>query len=160
MKTTCRMQARSLPLCSALLAALLAGVPASAEQEPLRVPGPSSRLVGRDGSASSRGTAPPASSATGWWLGSAGITLVLAVCGALCVAARRYLPQAPSGSLRVVGRVSLSPRHSIYMVRAGERVWLIGTGSQGAPTLLGELTAEAATPRAATGLDVRLGEEE
>lgn len=70
------------------------------------------------------------------------------------------LATGASGSLRVVGRVSLSPRHSIYMVRAGERVWLIGTGSQGAPTLLGELTAEAATPRAATGLDVRLGEEE
>jgi hypothetical protein len=40
----------------------------------------------------------------------------------------------------VVGRVSLSPRHSIFLVRAGERVLLIGTGNQGAPSLLGELT--------------------
>ena len=65
--------------------------------------------------------------------GFGGITLVLAVCGAICVAARKYWPRESVGSLRVVGRVSLSSRHSIYLVRAGERVLLIGTGSQGAP---------------------------
>ena len=64
--------------------------------------------------------------------------LALAVCGAVCVAARKYWPQESSGLVRVVGRVSLSPRHSIYLVRAGQRILLIGTGTQGAPALLGE----------------------
>ena len=85
-------------------------------------------------------SAPRGPGSSGWWLGSAGITLVMAVCGAICVAARKYWPQESAGSVRVVGRVSLSSRHSIFLVRAGERVLLIGTGSQGAPSLLGELT--------------------
>jgi flagellar protein FliO/FliZ len=76
----------------------------------------------------------------GWWLGSTGIALALAICGAACVAARKYWPQNSTGLLRVVGRVSLSPRQSIYLVRAGRRVILIGAGGQGAPTLLGELS--------------------
>jgi flagellar biogenesis protein FliO len=119
-------------------------------------------------------------------LGSAGITLVLAICGAICVAARKYWPQESAGSVRVVGRVSLSSRHSIYLVRAGERVLLIGTGSQGAPSLLGELTEaeraldladpacrrpyspdartagpfEVTTTRATPSLDIHLGDDE
>jgi flagellar biogenesis protein FliO len=76
----------------------------------------------------------------GWWLGSTGIALALAICGAACVAARKYWPQNSTGMVRVVGRVSLSPRQSIYLVRAGRRVILIGAGGQGAPTLLGELS--------------------
>lgn len=76
----------------------------------------------------------------GWWLGSTGIALALAICGAACVAARKYWPQNSTGLVHVVGRVSLSPRQSIYLVRAGRRVILIGAGGQGAPTLLGELS--------------------
>jgi flagellar biogenesis protein FliO len=68
---------------------------------------------------------------------------------ALCLAARKPWPRDNAGLLRVVGRVPLSPRHSIYLVRAGERTLLIGTGAQGAPTLLGEL-----------GVDIRPGDEE
>ena len=79
-------------------------------------------------------------SSRGWWLGSTGIALVLAICGAICVAARKYRPQDSAGLVQVVGRVSLTPRHSIFVVRAGQRSLLIGTGAQGAPTLLGELT--------------------
>jgi flagellar protein FliO/FliZ len=120
----------------------------------------------------------------GWWLGSTGIALALAICGAACAAARKYWPQNSTGMVRVVGRVSLSPRQSIYLVRAGRRVILIGAGGQGAPTLLGELSEseqiegqeEAADPgtssfpgltglpaphagsRTVTGADRRLGD--
>ncbi len=86
----------------------------------------------------------------------------------------------------MVGRISLSSRHSIFLVRAGERVLLIGTGSQGAPSLLGDLTEtqraldsadlarrppyspdvrtprpfEVTTARATPSLDTRLGDDE
>jgi flagellar biogenesis protein FliO len=78
--------------------------------------------------------------AAGWWMGSTAIALALAICGAACVAARKYWPQNSTGLVHVVGRVSLSPRQSIFLVRAGRRVILVGAGGQGAPTLLGELT--------------------
>jgi flagellar biogenesis protein FliO len=122
----------------------------------------------------------------GWWMGSVGIALVLAICGAICVVARKYWHQESAGLVHVVGRVSLSPRHSIFLIRAGQRVLLIGTGTQGAPTLLGELTEadqaedsadpgrpptssltvrvgrpfEAASVRTTPGVDIRLGDEE
>ena len=67
----------------------------------------------------------------GWWMGSTAIALALAICGAACVAARKYWPQNSTGMVRVVGRVSLSPRQSIFLVRAGRRVILIGAGGQG-----------------------------
>jgi hypothetical protein len=105
----------------------------------------------------------------GWWLGSAGIALILAAFGSVCLAARKPWPRDTSGLIRVVGRVSLSPRHSIYLVRAGDRTLLVGTGAQGAPTLLAELgedegidgQAARATVRSTSPLvDIRLGEEE
>jgi hypothetical protein len=86
---------------------------------------------------------------SGWWLGTTGIALALAVCGGISVAACRggrgrgrwCWPPAQAGSvLRVVGRTSLSPRHTVYLLRAGDRVLIVGTGPQGAPSLLGELT--------------------
>jgi hypothetical protein len=76
-------------------------------------------------------------------MGTAGIALALAAFGGMSIAARRYLPQAESGPLRVVGRTSLSPKHAVYLLRAGDRVLLIGTGPQGSPTLLGEMPTEA-----------------
>ena len=78
--------------------------------------------------------------AAGWWMGSTAIALALAICGAACAAVRKFSPQNSTGMVRVVGRVSLSPRQSIFLVRAGRRLILIGAGGQGAPTLLGELT--------------------
>jgi hypothetical protein len=75
-----------------------------------------------------------------WWLGSAGIALVLAATGTICTLMRKRWPTEPNRLLRVIGRVNLSPRHSIVLVQAGDRVLLIGTGSQGAPSMLGELT--------------------
>ncbi len=133
--------------------------------ELIRVPRPSSHLSRFNSGASSSSLATPAPGSSGWWLSSVGITLVLVVCGALCVAARKYRPQGSTGLVQVVGRVSLSPRHSIFLVRAGPRVLLIGTGAQGAPALLGELTGTSEPDRAPVassmpGVDLRLGDEE
>ncbi len=74
-------------------------------------------------------------------MGTAGIALALAVVGGLSVASKRFLPIASTGStsLRVVSRTSLSPRHAVYLVQAGDRVLVVGTGPQGPPALLGEL---------------------
>lgn len=80
----------------------------------------------------------------GWWFGTAGVALALALCGWGSVAARRYLPTARGGAgptpMRVVGRTSLSPRHTVYLLEVGGRVLIVGAGAQGAPSLLGELT--------------------
>jgi hypothetical protein len=90
----------------------------------------------------------------GWWLGTTGIALAVVVCGAISVAARRGCrwPQAQSGGvLRVVGRTSLSPRHAVYLLSVGDRVLIVGTGPQGAPSLLGELTDSDELKRLANG---------
>jgi flagellar protein FliO/FliZ len=87
----------------------------------------------------------PASTSTssnGWWLGTAGIALALAAFGGASVAAKKFLPKSDASPLRVIGRTSLSPRHSVYLLKAGDRVLIIGTGPQGSPTLLGEMPPE------------------
>jgi flagellar biogenesis protein FliO len=87
----------------------------------------------------------------GWWFGTAGIALALALFGAISLASRRFLPQAGSGGfLGVVGRASLSPKHTVYLLRVGQRVLILGAGTQGAPTLLGELTDPADLQRFAS----------
>ncbi|HWE36630.1 MAG TPA: flagellar biosynthetic protein FliO [Isosphaeraceae bacterium] len=78
-----------------------------------------------------------------WW---AGLAAALAAVGALGVAARRLRPRDSSGpgvgpGLKVIGRVGLSPRHAVHLVRAGDRVLVVGTGPQGAPALLGDWAA-------------------
>lgn len=106
---------------------------------------------GRATSTRTSPTQPPG--AAGWWLGTAGIALALAACGWASVSSRRYLPR-PTGAtaaLRVIGRASLSPKHSVYLLQVGDRVLIVGAGGQAAPSLLGELRAdEAATPRVDT----------
>jgi flagellar protein FliO/FliZ len=74
-----------------------------------------------------------------WWPLMGGMALALAICGALGIAARRFSPRIANGTLQVVGRVSLSPKHTVYLLRVGRRVLLLGAGPQGAPALLGEL---------------------
>jgi len=69
----------------------------------------------------------------------AGITLALAVCGGAVAAARRFSSQGAMGEIRVVSRVSLSPKHTVYLLRVGRRVLLVGAGPQGAPSLISEL---------------------
>jgi flagellar protein FliO/FliZ len=158
----------------------------AAEPGSTRVPRPTNHRYPFAPGAGSPELSTRAPGSTGWWLGSAGIALTLAICGAVCVAARRYWPQDSTGMVHVVGRVSLSPRHSIFLVRAGQRVLLIGAGGQGSPTLLGELSedeqtegvsgdvrvrtstqgpfpglpSQSSSPRGTPNLDVRLGEEE
>lgn len=67
--------------------------------------------------------------------------MALALCGGISLAMRRgWAPAHPVGLLRVVGRTSLSPRHTVHLLSVGDRVLIVGTGPQGAPSLLGELT--------------------
>ena len=86
-----------------------------------------------------------------WSLGMIGVTVTLAVLGGIVAAGRRFLPQAAEVGMQVVGRVSLSPKHTVYMLRVGRRVLLVGAGPQGSPSLISELAdleqIEAEPPR-------------
>jgi hypothetical protein len=111
--------------------------PTAALDAPVRRP-----ITPRDGSPSARRDARPPEGSGGWWLGTAGVALALALCGWASVAARRYLPKTSGGGtpgLRVVGRTSLSPKHTVYLLQVGERLLIVGAGPQGAPSLLGEV---------------------
>ena len=111
-----------------------------ASQEPDRMLMPSHDAGGRRSAGGGQGSG-------GWWLGTVGVALALAVFGGISVATRKYLPQHGSGPLRVVGRTSLSPKHTVYLLKAGDRVLIVGAGPQGAPSLLGELTDPAELER-------------
>jgi len=87
-----------------------------------------------------RGTGRQTGGTTGWWVGTVGVALALAVFGAISLASRRLNPGRSADALAVVGHVSLSPKHTVYLLRAGDRVLIVGAGSQGPPTLLGEWT--------------------
>ena len=133
----------SIALLSALVA-LGAGPPPTAAIRPPslddRLPAPA-----RPGSADASAHASSGGSG-GWWFGTAGIALALAAFGGVAAASRRFLPAregSGSGSLRVVGRVALSAKQSVYLVRAGDRVLILGGGGQGPPSLLGEMTDPA-----------------
>jgi hypothetical protein len=80
-----------------------------------------------------------AGSADGWYWGMAGMTLALAICGGLVATARRFFPQGAAGGIHIVSRVSLSPKHTLHVLRIGRRVLLVGSGPQGPPALLSEL---------------------
>jgi flagellar biogenesis protein FliO len=101
---------------------------------------------------------------SGWWVGTVGVALALALCGWVSVASKRYLPKAGVGSvnLRVLGRTSLTPKQSVYLVQVGDRVLIVGGGGQGAPSLLGELSDPEAlatlVPRPPTRLESRVGD--
>jgi hypothetical protein len=123
--------------------ALAAPLGARADEAPGRAGHPFRPLREGAGRSPSAGKAGP----TAWWAGTAGLVAVLAAVGALGVAARRFRPRDPSGTgvgpgLKVIGRVGLSPRHAVHLVRAGDRVLILGTGPQGSPTLLGEWAGE------------------
>ncbi len=74
-----------------------------------------------------------------WWPGMAGIALILAICGGITVVARRFAPRPVAGAVQVVGRVGLSPKHAVYLLRVGKKVLLVGAGPQGPPSLISEL---------------------
>ena len=107
----------------------------------------------------------------GWWWSTAGAASILALAGWASLAGRKFLPKtavAASG-VKVVGRTSLSPKHSVYLLRVGSRVLIVGTGPQGAPSLLGELDPSDAPTKArpspfeavamGTRFDHRLGDD-
>jgi hypothetical protein len=73
------------------------------------------------------------------WPGLACAALILAACGGIAAWARRFAPRAGSGAVQLVGRLSLSPRHTVYLLRAGNRVLLVGAGPGGPPALISEL---------------------
>ncbi|MFO0892665.1 MAG: flagellar biosynthetic protein FliO [Isosphaeraceae bacterium] len=118
---------------------------APAEIALLRVPPPSRQTMdpGRGPGREAEGTA------SSWWLAPAAVVALLAACGVICVGARKRLPGGATSALEIVGRVSLSPRHSIVLVRAGHRTLMIGLGAQSAPSLLGELPGDGPTGAAA-----------
>lgn len=167
-----------LMLALALMAVLAPGLPPClSPRAALADPGSSSvrrPFPTRDEVASGLRRAPARPGGTGtvtggWWLGTGTAALALAVCGWASVAAKRYRPGGVAGAagLRVVGRTSLSPRHTVYLLQAGDRVLIVGTGPQGPPSLLGEMpgdTAPAAPgfdddPGAPRRLDLRLGDD-
>jgi hypothetical protein len=150
-------------------------VATAAQAEPSDSPGAARRpFASRDASGMRRGTARAEGQGGGsWWLGTAGVALALAGAGWASVAAKRFVPKTGAGAaelgLRVVGRTSLSPKHTVYLLQAGDRVLIVGTGNQGPPSLLGEMTSggspavedEPGPLRDSQGkrLDVRLGDE-
>ena len=76
----------------------------------------------------------------GWWFGTAGIALALALFGGISLASKRFLPTGDSGPIRVIGRSALSTKHSACLLRVGDRVLIVGIGPQGPPSTLGEIT--------------------
>ncbi|WZO99206.1 flagellar biosynthetic protein FliO [Isosphaeraceae bacterium EP7] len=82
--------------------------------------------------------AEPASSGF-WWLGTAGVGLALAAFGWASLAARGYRPGGDPATLRVLGRTSLGSKQAVSLVQVGDRILIVGTGAQGAPSLLGEI---------------------
>ncbi len=134
----------------AALGLALAPIPSLAEDDPpaLALPRPpvDSRLVVPKRPASTPGSP---SGPGSWWLGTAGIAAALAVFGGASLASKRFLPGRDSGPLRVVGRTALSPKQSVYLLRVGDRVLILGAGPQGPPSTLGEVTDPAELARLA-----------
>jgi anti-sigma factor RsiW len=81
----------------------------------------------------------PQASPLPWSLAVAGCALiVLGLAKGWQHAARpRSLGEAPA--VRIVGRTALGTRHALYVVRVGSQSYLVGTGSQGPPALLGRV---------------------
>jgi hypothetical protein len=75
----------------------------------------------------------------GWSAGIAGIAMALAALGGIVAVARHFSARGSAGEIRVMSRASLSPKHTIYLLRVGRRVLLVGAGPQGAPSLISEL---------------------
>lgn len=178
------------------LAAPLAPSPARADEAPPRDPAVAPAALGSNPTrtaipprgSSARGDA-KSSAAPGWWLGPAGVAGALAVVVGLSLASRRFnlsLPLGAGGSgrdaglMQVVGHARLGPKQSVYLLRVGRRVLILGAGPGGSPAALGEVTDPAelerllpargparATPgvvaragRPGAGFDHRIGDDE
>jgi hypothetical protein len=106
----------------------------------IRGPLPEGRHQLPPSSGTSRPMGHSSRSASGWWIGTAGIALALATFGAISLASRRMPTGRGSGPFEVMARASLSPKHTVYLMRAGDQMLILGTGPQGPPALLGEWT--------------------
>ena len=73
------------------------------------------------------------------WVSTAVLAVGLCVIVGMAAMSRRFTSPAGARQPRIVGRVALSPRHSVHLLQVGRRVLLLGTGPQGTPTLLAEL---------------------
>ncbi len=76
-----------------------------------------------------------------------GVTVACAA--ALVLLRRQARARAETAGMRVVGRLALEPRRSIYLVEVGGRCFMVGVGD-GPMTMLGEVDASDATAGAAT----------
>ena len=153
----CHFPVRRAPVWAGLLAVMLTASPAraGAEDGERRPPaGSGSESTATDAARTDRARRPGSSGfpwpgrdpggmrsagADAGWSGMACLALVLAACGVVAVAARRLGPRAAAGAVQVVGRVSLSPKHSVYLLRVGQRVLVVGAGPQGPPALIAEV---------------------
>jgi flagellar biogenesis protein FliO len=78
---------------------------------------------------------------TDYLLQTATTLLAVAVLGALLVfGSRRLAPHSHPGPLELVGQLALNQRRSIYLVKVGERVFVLG-GSEAGLAPLGEVPA-------------------
>lgn len=73
------------------------------------------------------------------WPATLAVVLALVLLAAVGLASRKFRPSTDRGSLQVVGRAALSPKHAVYLLRVGGRVLIVGAGTQGPPALLGEV---------------------
>jgi flagellar biogenesis protein FliO len=86
---------------------------------------------------------------------------LLAVCLLLFAALRMLsrrgfgLGASGDGALRIVQRLPLEPRKTLYLVAAGERLLVIATGENGAPHLIAELEPGAPLPLAVKDVAAR-----
>jgi flagellar biogenesis protein FliO len=148
-----------LAVSMGLVAATLTARPALAQPDDGRIRPPALSVTG-PGESEIRAAQPdrarrPRSSALSWlgntaggthsagpdgkWSVAAGLALALAICGGIAVAARRLGPRPSAAVVQVVGRVNLSPKHSVYLLRVGRRTLVVGAGPQGPPALITEL---------------------
>ncbi len=65
-----------------------------------------------------------------WWAGPGGIALALVAAGAASFAARRFGTPGGASTLKIMDRVSLTPKHAVFVVRAKDRLFVLGTGPQ------------------------------
>jgi len=128
------------------LALLIVCMTAPSYAEPADAVGPETRVgefLGATGEAAKdRQAGRPASPWTVLLKLSAYVAVVLALSLGALILYRRWLPTrgklAAAGWVRVLGRASLTPRHSVFVVRCGKRVIAVGI-SRERMTFLGEL---------------------
>jgi len=65
------------------------------------------------------------------------------------MARRGFGIRSQPGAVRVIQRIALEPRRTLYLLRAGPRVFLIGISEGGGPRMLAELDPETIPEEAA-----------